>query len=63
MRNIGGEGSGRAALEMPARRAPLDRPESDRSQAEVLRELGWTLAGCALVIVAVNIVAAFVARH
>jgi hypothetical protein len=64
MRDItGGAGSGRAALETPARRAPLDTGEADGSQAAMLRELGWTLAGCAAVIVAVNLAAALVAHH
>jgi len=62
LRSLGGAGSGRAALEMPARRVPHPA-ETDKSQAEMLRELGWTLAGCALVIVAVNVVAAIVAHH
>ncbi len=60
---IGGEGGGRAALEMPARRAPLDTTESDGSQAAMLRELGWTLAGCIAVVVAVNLAAALVFHH
>jgi len=63
LRNLGGAGSGRAAWETPARRMPRDAAETDKSQAEMLRELGWTLAGCALVIVAVNLVAAIVAHH
>lgn len=63
MSRIGGAGSGRAALETPARRPPLDTTESDGSQAAMLRELGWTLAGCAGVIVAVNLAAALVAHH
>jgi hypothetical protein len=64
MRNIiGGAGSGRAAVETPARRPPLDTSEPDGSQAAMLRELGWTLAGCTAVIVAVNLAAALVAHH
>ena len=63
LRDLGGAGSGRAAWETPARRVPHHTAETDKSQSEMLRELGWTLAGCALVIVAVNVVAAIVAHQ
>ncbi|HTZ80127.1 MAG TPA: hypothetical protein VMC10_19615 [Stellaceae bacterium] len=63
LRDVGGAGSGRAALETPARRVPLQAPDDDHSQAAMLRELGWTLAGCTAVIVAVNVAAALLGRH
>ena len=63
MKIFGGAGSGRAALETPARRMPLEATDADDSQAAMLRELCWTLAGCTAVIVAVNLAAALVARH
>ena len=63
MDDFGGAGSGRAAIETPARRAPVETSGPDDSQAAVLREIGWTLAGCTAVIVAVNLAAALVGRH
>jgi hypothetical protein len=39
----------------------LENPEL--SQAAVLRELAWVLAGCAAVIIAVNILGALLAAH
>jgi hypothetical protein len=59
----GGASSGRAARKTPARRAPLEGAEPDGSQAAVLREFGWTLAGCAAVVVAVKLAAALLSHH
>lgn len=44
----------------------LDDPnltDREHSQAAVLRELGWTVVGCAAVIVMVNILAVLLGTH
>ena len=61
--DIGGASSGRAARETPARRAPRETAEPGGSQAAALREFGWTLAGCAAMIVAVKLAAALLSHH